>query len=65
MLKVVEILSESKKSWEDATKNAVERAGKTVRGIKGVYVNEQSAVVENDKVVAYRVNLKITFAVEG
>ncbi|WP_299397830.1 dodecin family protein [uncultured Gelidibacter sp.] len=63
VLKVVEILSNSNESWEDATKKAVKHASKTVKNIKSVYVKEQSAIVKNDEVTEFRVNLKITFEV--
>ncbi len=63
VLKVVEILSNSEKSWEEATKKAVKHASKTVKNIKSVYVKEQSAIVNNDEVTEFRVNLKITFEV--
>ena len=63
MLKVIEILAESDKSWEDATKSAIAYAGKTVKNIKSAYVQEQSVVVNDNKVTSFRVNVKITFAV--
>ncbi len=63
ILKVVEILANSDKSWEDATKKAVKEASKTVKNISSVYVQEQSAVVNNGEVTEFRVNVKITFAV--
>jgi len=64
ILKVVEILSDSKKSWEDATANAVKKAAKSINNIKSAYVQSQSVVVSNGKVTAYRVNVKITFEVK-
>lgn len=64
VLKVIEVLSNSEKSWEDATKKAVKEASRTVKNIRSVYVNEQSAVVNNDDVTEFRVNLKITFEVK-
>lgn len=64
VLKVVEILSNSNDSWEDATKKAVKHASKTVKNIKSVYVKEQSAIVNNNEVTEFRVNLKITFEVD-
>ncbi|MBK8613588.1 MAG: dodecin domain-containing protein [Flavobacteriales bacterium] len=64
ILKVIEILASGKNSWEEATANAVKEASKTVRGIRSVYVQEQSAVVEKGKITEYRVNVKITFAIE-
>lgn len=63
VMKVVEILANSPKSWEDATRKAVKRAGKSVKNIKSVYVQSQSAVVVKDKVTEFRVNLKVTFEV--
>ncbi|WP_047246348.1 dodecin family protein [Maribacter thermophilus] len=64
VLKVIEVLANSDKSWEDATKNAVEQASKSVKNIRSVYINEQSAVVEDGKMVNFRVNVKITFEVK-
>ena len=64
ILKVLEILSSSKTSWEDAAASAVKEASKTVRGIRSVNVQNQSAVVEKGKIVEYRLNCKITFAIE-
>lgn len=63
VLKVIEILSNSTESWEDATRKAVKHAAKTVKNIKSVYVREQSAVVKDNEVTEFRVNLKITFEV--
>ncbi|MFO8235912.1 MAG: dodecin family protein [Bacteroidales bacterium] len=64
VLKVIEILAKSNKSWEDAVQNAVNEASKSVKNIKSVYVKEMSAEVNNNDVIAYRVNVKITFEVE-
>ena len=63
VLKVIEIMASSPKSWEDAAAISVKTAGKTVKGIKSVYVQDQSAVVKNNKIAEFRVNLKITFEV--
>jgi len=63
ILKVIEILSNSRKSWEDAAGNAVKEANKTVKNIVSVNVNNFSLTVKNGKVDEYRVNVKITFAV--
>jgi flavin-binding protein dodecin len=65
MLKVVEILAQSEKSWADAAQLAVQEAAKTVRNIKSIYVKEMEATVENDRIAYYRVNVKISFAIEG
>lgn len=63
VLKVIEVLASSTKSWEDATKNAVEEASKSVKGIASVYVQDQSVVVKDGKVSEFRVNVKLTFKV--
>ena len=65
MLKVIEVLAQSDQSWEDAAKTAVQEAAKTVRGIKSIYIKDMEATVENDRIVMYRINGKISFAVEG
>lgn len=64
VLKVIEVLASSTKGWEDATKNAVSEASKTVKNIRSAYVNEQSCVVDGDQITHYRVNVKITFEVK-
>ena len=64
VLKVIEILSSSEKSWEDATKKAVAHAGKSLKHIRSVYVQEQSAVVNDGVVTEFRVNVKLTFEIE-
>lgn len=63
ILKVIEVLANSEKSWEDATRKAVAEASKTVKNISSVYVQEQSAVVNGGDVTEFRVNVKITFSV--
>ena len=64
VLKVIEVLSNSDKSWEDATEKAVAKASKSVKGIRSVFVQSQSAVVEDGKVTEFRVNLKLTFQIK-
>lgn len=63
VLKVIEVLANSKKSWEDATRNAVTHASKSVKKIRSVYVQDQSASVNDGEVTEFRVNVKITFEV--
>ena len=63
MLKVIEVLAESNKSWEDAAQNAIDTAGKSVRNIKSIYIKNLEAVVANNKITHYRVNANITFEV--
>lgn len=62
--KVIEILAESENSWEDAAKNAVAEASESVRDIRTVYVKDMQAIVENNRIARYRVNVKITFVVK-
>jgi flavin-binding protein dodecin len=64
VLKVIEVLSNSEKSWEDATQKAVEQAAKSLKNIRSVYIQEQSAQVSDGKVTEFRVNLKLTFEIE-
>ena len=65
VVKVIELLSESSKSWEDAAQNAISEASKTLRNIRSVYVKEMSAAVENGKITSYRLNSKVTLELEG
>ena len=62
--KVIEISSESPKSFEDAIVQGIARASKTIHGIKSAWVKEQHVVVENNKVTLYRVDLKVTFVLD-
>jgi len=64
IMKVIEILANSDKSWEEATRKAVKEASKTVKNIKSVFVQSQSAVVKDGDVTEFRVNIKITFEVK-
>ena len=64
VMKVIEILSNSDKSWEDATKKGIKQASKSIKNIKSAFVQSQSVVVNNDSVSEFRVNLKITFEVQ-
>jgi flavin-binding protein dodecin len=65
VMKVLEIMANSNKSWEEAVKNAVRTAAKSVKNIKSVYVKDQTANVEGDSIVDYRVIVKITFQVDA
>ncbi|MDH4154703.1 MAG: dodecin family protein, partial [Nitrospira sp.] len=55
---------ESPTSFEDAVVQGIARASKTLHGIKSAWVAEQHVVVENNKVVLYRVDLKVTFLMD-
>jgi dodecin len=62
--KIIEISCESTQSFEDAIKQGVAKAAKSVRNVKGAWVKEQQVVVEGDKVTLFRVDLKVTFVLE-
>jgi hypothetical protein len=62
--KVVEISSESPKSFEDAITQGIVKAGETLRNIRGAWIKEQEVIVENGKASRYRVIMKVTFVVE-
>ena len=64
VLKVVEVLAESPTSWEDATALAVAKAATSLHGIRSVYIKNFEAQVDNDKVVSYRVNAKVSFVLD-
>jgi dodecin len=59
--KVIEVLSQSDKSWEDAAQLAVKDAASTLNGIKSIYIKNMEGVVKDNKIVHYRVNASITF----
>lgn len=64
MLKVIEVLAESDKSWEDAAQTAVANASKTVRNVRSIYIKNHEASVENGKISKYRINAKISFTLD-
>lgn len=63
-VKIIELIGSSPKDWEDATKNALDEAAKTIKNIKSVYVKRCNAKVENNKIVEYRAVVKIAFVVQ-
>ncbi|MEM6802094.1 MAG: dodecin family protein [Bacteroidota bacterium] len=63
VMKVVELMSNSSTSWEDATQKAIKKASKSIKNIRSAFVQSQSVVVKNGKVSEFRVNLKVTFEV--
>jgi flavin-binding protein dodecin len=62
--KVTEISASSEKSFEDAVQVGIARASKTLHGIKGAWIKEQSIVVNNNAIAEYRVSMKVTFVLE-
>ena len=65
IVKVLEVIAESDRSFDDAAQQAVKQAGATVRGIRSIWIDNFSGVVEGDRIVRYRVNAKLSFLVEG
>jgi flavin-binding protein dodecin len=65
IVKVLEVIAESDKSFDDAAQQAVREAAQSVRGIKSIWIDNFSGVVEGDRIVQFRVNAKISFVVEG
>ncbi len=64
VLKVIEVMANSDKSWEDATRNAIAHAAKSINHIRSAFVQSQSVVVKDSEVEDFRVNVKITFEVK-
>lgn len=62
--RVTEIISSSKKSFEDAVEEGVKRATKTLKNVSGAWVQDQKVVVDDGKISEYRVTLKVTFVLE-
>ena len=62
--KVIEVIAESEDSFDDAVKNAVREAGRTVRNIRHVYVENMYCTVSDGEISNYRVNCKVTFVVK-
>jgi flavin-binding protein dodecin len=64
MLKVIEVLAQSTKNWEDATQIAITTASKSVRNIKSIYIKNMEASVSNGTVENNRMNAKISFVLD-
>lgn len=61
--KVIEVLASSEKSFEDAMQNALTEASKSVKGIRSIYIKDQSCRVRDNKISEYRITAKISFEV--
>jgi len=62
--KVTEIISTSKKSFEDAIEDGIKRANKTLRNVTSVWVGDQNIKIKDGKEAEYRVRMKITFILD-
>lgn len=65
MVKVIEVIASSEKGFSEAAENAVKEAAKTVKNIRSVYIKHMHANVENNEIVSYAVNAKISFEIES
>lgn len=65
VVKVIELMSESSKSWEDAAQSAIREASRTLRNIRSLYVKDMTANVENGRITSYRLSSKVTLELEG
>jgi flavin-binding protein dodecin len=65
VVRVIELVGVSAKSWSDAAQQAVTRASKTLRHITSLDVVKSSAVIKDGKIVEYHVNVKLAFIIEG
>jgi hypothetical protein len=62
--KVVEVNSSSTKSFEDAIQTGIQKVTETIKNVQGAWINEQKVVIKENKIIEYRVNLKISFLVD-
>ncbi len=65
VVKVIELIAESPRSWEDAAQQGLQQAARTVRGIKSLWVSDFQALVANNQISAYRVTIKVSFEIEA
>ncbi|QSZ28375.1 dodecin domain-containing protein [Aceticella autotrophica] len=64
VVKILNVVGDSTKSWDDAVQSAIEEASKTVDNISGVEVMNQTANVRDGKIVEYKANVQIAFKVD-
>jgi hypothetical protein len=62
--RVVEISAMSKESFDDAVRQGISRAEKSLRNIRGAWVKDMRVEVENGEVTGYQVNMQLTFLME-
>ncbi|MBD3628444.1 dodecin family protein [Cyclobacterium sp.] len=65
IVKIIEVIASSDKSFDDAVQNALKEASKSVKNIKSIYVKHFNANVENNQIVSYGVNAKVSFEVNS
>lgn len=65
VVKVLELVGESQRSWQEAAENAIREASKTVENITGIEVYNMTASVDSGRITGYKANCKVAFAVDG
>jgi flavin-binding protein dodecin len=65
IVKVIEVIAQSDKGFDDAARSAVREAAKTVKGMKSIWIDNLSGEIDGDRIVNYRVNAKISFVLEA
>ena len=63
--KVTELSCTSNESFEDAIRQGIARANKTLRGVRSAWVKEQRVNVGQDGTVEFQANILVTFILEG
>ena len=63
--RITQVIGASPHSWEDAVRNALERANKTLRNITGIEVLKENAAIEGGRIAEYRATVQVTFLLEG
>jgi dodecin len=62
--KVTEIIASSTKGFDDAVREGIARANKTLKSVQGAWVSEQKVVVDKGKIIEYRVTMRVTFVLK-
>ena len=63
--RITELSATSQTSFEDAIQQAINRATSTLRGVEGAWIKDQNVVIQDGNITGYKVNLAVTFVLEG
>ena len=64
VIKIIELIGNSPNSWSEAAQNAVTEASKTIKNIKGLHIKRCTAKIQNNKIIEYNADVKVSFVVE-